>query len=378
MDLEVFPGEFMDGRTAAVYKVRLGLDLGGVRIADEEEGTPVDLWPYAGLEVDALSEGMVHLRHRHRAGALITSAAPGLARALEARGARPSALPRGGRRARLILVYALAIAAVVAAVYAALPGVSRALAHRVPLDVEARLVLPVRDLLDAHVCRDEPSRRALDNLVRRLGTEPGDPAAGGVRLDVLNFKMVNALTFPGGTVVLTRGLLRKAETADEVAAVVAHELEHVRQRHIMTQIIRSSILSLGWAVTVGDFSGLMVLDPQTMFQLANQRFSRDAERSADGGALERLDRARISARGFAAFFQRLLDEHGDVPTWLSTHPAHRERLDRIGEHVARESGDAPRVPALDAADFAALKAACAGRPEQEGTLGKVLGDEEGD
>jgi beta-barrel assembly-enhancing protease len=158
-------------------------------------------------------------------------------------------------------------------------------------------------------------------------------------------------------VVLTRGLLAKTEGPDEIAGVLAHELEHVRQRHVMAQIIRTSILSLGWSVTVGDFSDLMIVDPGTAFAIANQRFPRADERAADAGALDRLDRARIGRAGFAAFFRRLQADSDNLPAWLSTHPASAERLQTIG------TASAPGVtPALTDAAWSALRAACADRP----------------
>jgi predicted Zn-dependent protease len=367
-----FRGELMDGRIAGLRHVRLSPAEDGLLVVDEETEAPLDVWPWRGLTSDGLAEGTIHLRHGERGEALLTSSEAGLRALLESRGILRPALSARGRRLKRIVFYAGAIAAAVAAAYQALPALSRQVARRVPIDVEARLTMPVADLLDKNVCRDEGSRRALDALVRRLGEQPGLPAAGQVRLEVLNLELVNALTFPGGTIMLTRGLIEKAENPDEVAGIVAHELEHVRQRHIMAHLVRSSLLTLGWAVTVGDFSGFMVIDPQTAFQLANQRFSRDDERASDTGALARLERAGVSARGFGAFFGRLMKENGDSSKWLSTHPAHSERLARVDATVAREKAGTT-TPALSDADWKALKGACAGRDKREGTLGRLFG-----
>jgi predicted Zn-dependent protease len=163
--------------------------------------------------------------------------------------------------------------------------------------------------------------------------------------------------------MVTRGLLDKAAGPDEVAGVVAHELAHVYERHIMTQVLRGSILSLGWAVTVGDFSGLLVVDPQTMFQIVNQGFSRDDERKADEVALQRLHRGGISVKGFAGFFKRFADKGDMLPEWLSSHPDTRARLQRIESSLAQEK--APTTPVLSDEDWQALRSACGDRPAEE-------------
>jgi hypothetical protein len=73
-------------------------------------------------------------------------------------------------------------------------------------------------------------------------------------------------------------------------------------------------------VTVGDYSGLLVVDPSTAFQIATLQFSRDDETSADRGAVEMLDAAKIRRDGLSDFFTRLAAEEGEGPEWFSTHP----------------------------------------------------------
>lgn len=259
-----------------------------------------------------------------------------------------------------MFIYAGVLAVVVAGVYAAVPPLSRMLARRVPIELEGRLGLELEKLITPDLCQTDAASAALTRLTERLARAEGEgPAARQVA--IVNWGLVNAFTLPGGKVLLTRGLLEKAAGPDEVAGVLAHELEHVRQRHVMAQVIRSSIFSFGWAVTVGDFSGLFVLDPATLFSIANQSFSRTDERSADAGALVRLDAAGISREGFAAFFQRIEADTDALPAWLTSHPASRERLAQI------RNGPALAKPerALAESEWDALKAACAGAPAKE-------------
>jgi predicted Zn-dependent protease len=350
-----FPAELYDGQSARARPVLVIVELSGLRLRAADGADEVGYWPAEGLELEALGGGQLHARHATAAGALLSSADPELAAAVAALGRPLRALPRGRRLIRLGLMLGGAILGLVALIYASLPALSRTLARRVPLEVESRLGFQIESLMEKRYCRSPTAEAALDDLLTRLALPAADgPTAAKVR--VLDWDVTNAFTLPGGTVVLTRGLLAKAEGPGEIAGVLAHELEHVRQRHVMAQVIRSSILSLGWSVTVGDFSGLMIVDPGTAFAIANQRFSRADERAADAGALLRLDRARIDRAGFAAFFRRLQADSDNLPAWLSTHPASAERLQAIG--TASPPG---ATPALTDAAWTALRSACAER-----------------
>lgn len=360
-----FAAEFMDGQSAAVRPIVLTLEPAGVHLADAMTGASLGSWPLQGLTVDELHGALVHLQHRNYPGALITSRDPALPSALASVAIRPVSLPRGRALAQWAAIYAGGLALMLVAAYLAVPALSRALARRVPFAVEERIGLPIGERLDAALCTSPAATAALDALTDTLlrDREPSLHGPGPRTVGILNWQVVNAFTFPGGRVVLTRGLLEAAKGPDEIAGVLAHEFEHVRQRHIMAHIIRSSILSLGWAVTVGDFSGLFVVDPSTMFTLATQSFSRTDELAADAGALARLDAAGIGRGGFAAFFQRIRAQADVVPAWLTSHPATEERIAAIGN-----GPPAATNPALDASQWRALKDVCAGRAPIENPL----------
>jgi predicted Zn-dependent protease len=124
----------------------------------------------------------------------------------------------------------------------------------------------------------------------------------------------------------------------------------------MVHMVRSSLMTVAWQATLGDYSGLFVVDPKTAVDIANLRFSRDDEREADQGARDRLDAAGISRAGFRQFFQRIQGKTDKIPPWLSNHPASAERAGALGEDV----GAVVRTPAASPEDWAALRAGCAG------------------
>jgi Zn-dependent protease with chaperone function len=335
-------GQFMDGRTAALRELHLAV-VEGALVGRDDAGVVHLRWPTAAIRSEELDAARVLVTSTTEPEARLTTGADELAVHL---GHAEAVLRPPSRRLRLA---AYGVGAIVAAalVYASLDPLSRVVARRIPLSYEASLGRGLGDVLAKGYCETPQAKAALGRLADRVG-------GGASELHVLDADMVNAFTLPGGIVVVTRGLLAELQSSDELAGILAHELEHSTRRHIMIHVVRGSLMTLAWQATVGDYSGLLVVDPKTAMDVANLRFSRDAEREADRGARARLDAARISVTGLRQFFERMRAKTDQVPAWLSNHPSSAERAAAIGDEV----GAVARTPALSAEDWAALRAGC--------------------
>jgi predicted Zn-dependent protease len=156
---------------------------------------------------------------------------------------------------------------------------------------------------------------------------------------------------------MTSGLLKGADNEAEIAGVLAHEIEHVAQRHVLAGFLRDAVLSTVWAVVLGDYAGLMVVDPTTAYRIATLEFSRSDEAEADRGAVARLHRAKLRHTGLIAFFERAQKKHGEGgPAWLSTHPSHDQRIATL--RATKDVPEAEARAALSEAELSALRAAC--------------------
>ena len=148
---------------------------------------------------------------------------------------------------------------------------------------------------------------------------------------------VNAFALPGGNVVILTGLLEHADTAEEVAGVLAHEIAHVTRRHSLRNIIKSAGLIVFVQALLGDMSGLAGVAVEGSRYLLQQKFSRDFEREADDTGWEYLVQAGIDPRGMTRFFEKLrelsaasgMDAMEGSLSLLSTHPASQERIERL-------------------------------------------------
>lgn len=142
---------------------------------------------------------------------------------------------------------------------------------------------------------------------------------------------VNAFAMPGGHVVVYTGLLRAADSAEELAGVLAHEAQHVELRHALKNLIHD----LGWravlSVALGDLGGGVWAD--MAHRLGTLKYNRDLEREADRKGLEALLRAGIAPRGMLSFFEKLAARQEGTIALLSTHPAGAERLEDLRRGV---------------------------------------------
>ncbi len=112
----------------------------------------------------------------------------------------------------------------------------------------------------------------------------------------------NAFALPGGIMVVTDELVKLAKNDDEIIAVLAHELGHVKERHAYRQSLQGVLAGLILASITGDVSSVASGLPAVLIQM---QYSREHELQADNFALNALQKACIPPRVFADILQRL-------------------------------------------------------------------------
>ena len=152
---------------------------------------------------------------------------------------------------------------------------------------------------------------------------------------------LNAFTMPGGYIGVHSGLVIATQTEDELAAVIAHEIGHVAQRHLARMIdaqranpavtIGSVLLAI-LAARAGSSDAALgaVLGGQAFIAQKQLNFSRAHEREADRTGLMALYNAGFDPRGMETFFNRLQASNryneAVLPQYLSTHPLTIDRM----------------------------------------------------
>jgi beta-barrel assembly-enhancing protease len=138
---------------------------------------------------------------------------------------------------------------------------------------------------------------------------------------------VNAYALPGGIVVVNAGMIEAATSAEELAGVLAHEVQHIEHRHTLQQMIHAAGWAAVLAVVLGDVSAITAI---ALHQLGNLRNSRKLEAQADTEGMKALAGAGIPLDGMATLFRRLQAEQerrgGEGVALLSSHPATEQRI----------------------------------------------------
>lgn len=161
----------------------------------------------------------------------------------------------------------------------------------------------------------------------------------------LNAVHVNAYTFPGGSMAVTRGILLSMEDESELAALLGHEIGHVNYRHMASQMSKAMVTQLALLAVVGAVAyknkkyvtlaaGLGTLGSGLL--LSN--YSRMDERQADESGQAYLVKAGYHPDGMVHLMERLVALHKSEPSALevmfSSHPMSTERYDSAVQRAA--------------------------------------------
>lgn len=226
---------------------------------------------------------------------------------------------------------------------------------RIPAEQEIKLGEQLWQMQSAQIKLIEgtAANRFLEETGARLAQ--ARPTPYRYRFSLADDPSVNAFAMPAGYIVVHRGLIEKAGSAEEVAGVLAHEIEHAEQRHALRALAQKLGFAAVWIAVTGDVGGGIA--GEWLQGLAGMQFSRAQEASADAGGYGRLLAAKIDPRGMASFFETLSKQQGDLPgalSLLSTHPDSAERAAAIKEKLQT----APPFPPL-AYDWPAIRASLA-------------------
>jgi predicted Zn-dependent protease len=176
-------------------------------------------------------------------------------------------------------------------------------------------------------------------------------------LAVVRDSSVNAFAAPGGFIVVTSGLLRAVRTPEELAGVLAHEIQHVTRRHSTRAIIREMPLRFMLSAVFGG-SGLESA-ASVAGSLGALSYRRADEVEADVGGLKLLQAAQIDPAGMIAFLRTLETRHRSTPRLVSYLSSHPRTADRVAALEARaEQGRYTSEPLLDSASWQRAGATC--------------------
>ncbi len=355
----VWDGHFFDGQSAQKRDIKVEVTAGGLvlQLADGTER----IWPYHDfLQTQGFHAGQIVRFERDDEAIVIADA--GILRAIQ--------VLAGGYAQRfhdprlrvfelpVFAAAALALVGLIAAAYVwGLPAATGFAADRIPVAWEEQLGRSVVSHMapPESRCEDPARLGAIEELVAKL---VGPRSRYRYRVSVVGEDVVNAFAAPGGYIVVFNGLLRRSGSPEELAGVLAHEIEHVEQRHATRALLRELSLKALVGLIAGDAQALGTA-VSAAGTVAGLSFRRQDEEAADTAGMARLARIHADPQGMIAFFRILEKEGPDVTgplAYLSTHPRTADRIVRLRTLAARAEYKA--VPLLPGRTWDDVKRIC--------------------
>ena len=231
----------------------------------------------------------------------------------------------------------------------------------------------------------------LENLIYKLVTH-SKLEDRRIELVIVDNPTINAFAVPGGVIGIHNGLLVWAQTEDELATVLAHEVAHLSQRHFSRGVefqkkqqpvtIAAMLASLVLMATAGSDVGMAALSAtQAAAQDASLRYSRGNEQEADRVVMQTLVDAGMDPHAAPAMFERMLQASryssgNRMPEFLRTHPLSENRI----ADTRNRARQYPKQPPSTSLDYQLMRARVVNQlaktPEE--AIHKFRGELEGD
>lgn len=329
--MTAFAARHFDGRSSAARPVSVELMAGELRLRHADGETRI---PRQRARVGDRLGGAARVIYLAGAGELHSddhAAVDELARQL-GQGRLAAGVFRLESRLWIALVaVAISAAAVFFGLRHGLPLLAATVAERLPPGIEASLGGQSLAALDRLVLRPSklPAQRgqALRQRLQSVCARVGDCPPWRLEFRAGGEIGANALALPGGILVFTDEIVNLARHDDELIAVAAHELGHLRQRHALRQLLAASGVTLLARLWLGDIGGVGELVAGVPVLLLRTGYSRAMEREADAAALTLMRRACLPPRRFADLLLRLDAERPGAGMMLfSSHPETRQRI----------------------------------------------------
>lgn len=186
---------------------------------------------------------------------------------------------------------------------------------------------------------DPVSNEYIQNLGEKLASQV-DSSGLSFTFFIVNDNSINAFAGPGGYIGVHTGLILASQSEDELASVLAHEIAHVTQRHLVRTLSQSSNMTIPAmaaiiaAILLGQGNSQITeaviastIAGTTQTQL---NFSRLHEQEADRVGIDMMAKSGFDPLAMPYFFQTLQKSHryadGNIPEFILTHPVTSSRI----------------------------------------------------
>jgi predicted Zn-dependent protease len=158
---------------------------------------------------------------------------------------------------------------------------------------------------------------------------------------IVKSQEINAFAGPGGYIGVNTALILATANESELAAVMAHEMSHVRLHHLYRMIEHQKQMQVPMLASMLAAIALGVVNPTlgsgalmaslSGFAQDNINFVRSNEKEADRIGIDMLIKSGLDPRGMANFFKKMQQNSryyytANIPAILRTHPLDEDRI----------------------------------------------------
>ncbi len=181
---------------------------------------------------------------------------------------------------------------------------------------------------EKEICQNKAANKAINKMLQQLQSQI--KSNWNYEIKVIKEEYSNAISLPGGYVILFHKLIEEIESKEELYYILSHEIAHVENRHSLKSsskaIVTHNIIS---AITQSDSAAYLI---RLIFDLEN---SRKEELEADTYSINILNKMGINIDGAIDFFERIDNEAHYITKsfqYISTHPMPDQRIKNIKKY----------------------------------------------
>lgn len=364
--LAITYSEYFDGISPARQRASLRItEEGMLEITNVEKRTVThwDLQKIRQVPDQADTGAAVFAPDNEGAARLIIREAEALRVILETDAPLPYLGRARGQVRNVLMTAALAAACFAGLLFFLIPYYAGRAAMALPVETEiamGRSLITRVYTNQVGTCSSPEGDAALALMVDRLEREANLYLP--LEVSVARHPAVNATATMGGQITIFQGLLQNAETPEQVAAVMAHEIGHVANRDVTRETFRS-IGSFGLVgLLFGDAFGISAAAGLGS-ELLNSSYSRAAEEDADAYAHELLHAAQLPPEALAELFATMQEQRGadfdpGIQRLISSHPDLEARI--TAARLAGQEATRAAQPLLTDEQWSALQGICSG------------------
>lgn len=212
------------------------------------------------------------------------------------------------------------------------------LSYTVSIEQEQELGDMLKDLVedDNKIIEGTAADSAIQAITSRM-LSAIDSTPYRYQIKIIQSQDINAFTIPGGNIYILSGLIKAADSPEEVAAVLAHEIGHAEKRHVVTKLINDMSMTAIVSILSGGDPSVVT---EVLQSVVGNKFNRGQEMEADKFALQLMEDAHIPPKALARFFERLNDkdlDYNENLEILMTHPHNNRRIDQARKYKTRNN-----------------------------------------